>query len=37
MISVPDAALLPSTPRPVSRENVAMISGAKPPGNVGNA
>ena len=37
MICVPDAALLPSTPRPVRRENSAMISGAKPPGNVGNA
>jgi len=37
MIRVPDAALLPRTPRPVRRANSAMISGEKPFGNVGNA
>src|SRR5262245_33749992 len=37
MISVPDAALFPSTPRPVRRANSEMISGATPFGNVGNA
>src|SRR5258706_4833482 len=37
MIAVPDAALLPSTPRPVCRENSARISFENPFGNVGNA
>ena len=36
MIRVPDAALLPSTPRPVWRENSSMMSGGNPFGNTGN-
>jgi len=35
MIAVPDAALFPRTPRPVRRENSAMISDEKPSGNTG--
>ena len=37
MIAVPDAALLPSTPRPVCRENSARSSRENPFGNTGNA
>src|SRR5260221_3287922 len=37
MICVPDAALLPRTPRPVRRANSTMTSGGKPLGKPGNA
>src|SRR5262245_5396979 len=37
MMAVPDAALLPSTPRPVCRENSSRMSFENPSGNTGNA
>ena len=36
MMAVPEAALLPRTPRPIRREKPAMTSGAKPSGKTGN-
>ena len=36
MICVPEAALLPITPRPVRRENSSITSDGKPFGNTGN-